>query len=237
MSESQVPWHWDAHGRAALRNAISEPRFSTYLLKAGGEIDYAFALYLYNMRLAEAFLMPLNIIEVTLRNAIDGMFVRRFGHDWPMDDSFRDKVLDIKGRPSLERGRIWAGGSRNQFVARISFEFWVNLFRSDYGWIWRVELNRVFPFLQKGIGRGDIFDAFLRINRFRNRVAHHEPIFYYDINSVYAEMGSLIDGISPHAGDWMRRHSTIPNVVRMKPKINAITNAEYKGHKPPECDN
>src|SRR5690606_39563904 len=70
-SESQVPYPYTVEQLQAIRASISEPRFATYLKKGGNHQEYALALYLYNARVAKAFLYPLNVAEVTLRNAVD----------------------------------------------------------------------------------------------------------------------------------------------------------------------
>ena len=82
MAESQVPFPYLPAQMQAIRASISEPRFATYLAKGGNHDEYAMALYLYNARVAKAFLYPLNVAEVTLRNAVDGILVGRFGVSW-----------------------------------------------------------------------------------------------------------------------------------------------------------
>ncbi len=72
MAESQVPYNYKDTG-ADLINTLSETRFRPYLVSAGRDQDYAFALYLYNARMAKAFLYPLHILEITLRNRINEM--------------------------------------------------------------------------------------------------------------------------------------------------------------------
>lgn len=82
MAESQVPYPYDAATIASLKASLSEPRFATYLTKAAGNETFAFALYLYNARLAKSFLFPLSVAEVTLRNAVDGVLRQLHGDEW-----------------------------------------------------------------------------------------------------------------------------------------------------------
>lgn len=51
------------------------------------------AMYLYNASAAKAFLFPLNVTEVMLRNAIDDILVAKFGVSWHQDANFRDQTL------------------------------------------------------------------------------------------------------------------------------------------------
>lgn len=70
MAESQVPYPYTEDNHSII-SSLSEARFAPYLKNAGFNQHYAFSLYLYNARLSKAFLYPLHILEVTLRNRID----------------------------------------------------------------------------------------------------------------------------------------------------------------------
>ena len=147
MAESQVPFAYLPERLRAIRASISEPRFATYMAKGGNHEEYAFALYLYNARLAKAFLYPLNIVEVTLRNAIDQMLIRRFGDDWPENPSFRQGILSPDGLSALDKGiqRAGAGARRDQVVATLTFDFWGRV----PGRLWSRRRGRRFPVLPK----------------------------------------------------------------------------------------
>ena len=188
--------------------------------RAGNQEEYACALYLYNSRLAKAFLYPLNMCEVTLRNAVDELLVRRFGVAWHSDPSFVDGILTDDGRAALNKGvqRAGAGATRDQVVATLTFDFWSNLFRSDYGDLWRTSVNVVFPRLPRGMSRRDIQQLVRTINAFRNRVAHHEPILDLNVTEVYSQILRLIELRCVETADWVRHHSTIGAVIRTRPR-------------------
>jgi hypothetical protein len=103
MAESQVPYPYQQAQLQAIRVSISEPRFATYLAKGGNHEAYAMALYLYNARVAKAFLYPLNVAEVTLRNAVDGILVGRHGQNWHQDPGFRNQTLMPDGLSTLDK--------------------------------------------------------------------------------------------------------------------------------------
>ena len=218
MEGSQEQWTWDDERRTAVRRSLSEARFRPWLQASGGDVDFAFALYLHNSRLAEAFLFPLHVAEVTLRNAIDSMLERRFGSQWPIDAVFRSAVLTPRSRATLDTAIDRNGGAKNDVVATLTFDFWSNLFRVDYADLWRTEIRRVFPHLPRDGSRKTVQASVRSVNAFRNRVAHHEPILKLDVNAVHAEMGRLVALICPQTSAWMRHHSTVPLVVRARPK-------------------
>jgi hypothetical protein len=107
MAESQVPYPYLQADLQAIRSSVSEPRFFTYLVKGGNHEEYAMALYLYNARVAKAFLFPLNVAEVTLRNAIDSILVTKFGTNWHLDPTFRNTVLtECQARSSCSDANV-----------------------------------------------------------------------------------------------------------------------------------
>ena len=57
---------------AGLEDALSHDWFETYLQWAGRDRERAVELYTLNARLSEALYTPLHIVEVTLRNRIQG---------------------------------------------------------------------------------------------------------------------------------------------------------------------
>lgn len=134
MAESQVPYPNHAHQIAALRVALSEPRFKAYLAKGGNDEGYALALYLYNIRVAKAFMFPLGIVEVTLRNAIDRRFVEIYGADWHKDPSVLSSALTVESLEALNKAISRAGrnADHGQVVAELTFDFWSNLMRPEY---------------------------------------------------------------------------------------------------------
>lgn len=226
MAESQVPYSYEPDRLKAIRASISEPRFATYMKRSGNHAEYACALYLYNARLAKAFLFPLNILEVTLRNAIDEMLVQRFGPEWHADQTFRNTILTPNSCAALDKAMSRAGANapRNQVVATLTFDFWSNLFRSDYGPLWRTTINVVFPRLPRGQSRRDVQRLVKSINEFRNRVAHHEPIFDANVNEIYTQIVRVVDLRCPETARWMRHFSTIGMMIRTRPRLGEAMN-------------
>lgn len=220
MADSQVPYPYLADQVTAIRASISEPRFGAYLYKGGGDVEYALSLYLYNARLAKAFLYPLHVVEVTLRNAIDQYLVSRYGINWPHENAFRDGVLSDPGRANLDKAvtRAGAGASRGQIVSELTFDFWSNLLRPEYHMLWRTGLNIVLPQVRGGIGRHEVQKLAKSINLFRNRVAHHEPILDQNVGDVQKSILELIGLRCVETAAWTKHHSTVAAVMRSRPR-------------------
>jgi hypothetical protein len=230
MAESQVPYPYADGDIDTLGAALSQPRFATYLNKAGGQRELAVALYLYNVRVAKAFLFPLGVVEVTLRNGIDAQLVRRFGVNWPFVADLRDNFLTEGGRMSLvtaiERAQQKLrlnpalDPPKDQVVATLTFDFWSNLLKPEYGDFWRTNLNVVFPHIARGQTRHEVQQLVRDINVFRNRVAHHEPILDLNINATFGQMLQLVNLRCPMTAAWMRHYATVGAVVRTRPRAD-----------------
>lgn len=219
MAESQVPYPNEPLQVQSIRSSLSEPRFGAYLTKGGGDVGYALALYLYNARLAKAFLFPLHVVEVTLRNAMDAMLVARHGLLWHEDAGFR-AVLHPKGATTLDRalGRWGVGASRSQVVAELTFDFWSNLLRAEYGDLWRTTLTTVFPNLVRPMNRHDVQSMARAVNRLRNRVAHHEPILDANVPEILSTIFDLLGLRCGETAQWTRHHTTVGAVLRTRPR-------------------
>src|SRR5271166_2611866 len=229
MAESQALYSYDATNLGALRAAVSDPRFGTYMRQAGFDAQYAFALYLFNARMAKAFLFPLHMAEIVLRNAIDEVLCVMFGPYWHLNPSFRN-VLMPGGVKALQRAidRVFADKGpnqpRGQIVATLTFDFWSNLFRPEYDRpIWQTNLHAMLPNLSHTKSRHDVQNQVKGINRFRNRVAHYEPILGTNFTDVHGSIIDLIASRSQLAANWTKHHSTFTAALRTRPgKSGAI---------------
>lgn len=220
MAESQVPYPNHPHQIAALRTALSEPRFATYLAKGGNDERYALALYLYNVRVAKAFMFPLGVAEVTLRNSIDTQLVALYGSDWHRDAYFRGSVLTAESLTALDKAISRAGvnAARGQVIAELTFDFWSNLLRPTYGSFWRTNLNIIFPNIPRGLSRRDVQAIVRDINIFRNRVAHHEPVLDLNITDIHAKIVHLVALQCGETAAWLKHHSTLSTAIRTRPR-------------------
>ncbi|RWM21120.1 hypothetical protein [Mesorhizobium sp.] len=166
----------------------------------------------------------MNVAEVTLRNAVDGILVGRFGPTWHQDAAFRQQTLSADGLATLDKAMQKAGANalRDQVIAMLTFDFWSNLFRPEYGALWRTTVNIAFPHLKHGETRREIQNLVRPINAFRNRVAHDEPVLDMNVTDIHAKIVRLVELRCAETAAWMKHHSTLGAVVRSRPRTEMV---------------
>ena len=223
MAESQADYHYDDAGMSVIRDTISAPRFAPYMASASNDMRHAFGLYLYNARLAKAFLYPLQMVEVTLRNAVAEALVGSFGDNWPNEPRFaawlqqggHDAIAKADRRLVTAKG---PGYPVSQLVATLTFDFWSHLLRDEYERpFWQRHFRTVLPHVPAGTLRRDVHRTVKAVCNFRNRIVHHEPILGANAPAILNDIMTLIGFRCPTTADWTRHHTTVGTVIGTKP--------------------
>jgi hypothetical protein len=206
----------------ALEPTLSQARLGTYLLAAGHDPQRALAFYQWNTQLGEAFHLPIQAVEVALRNRINVVFVSKFGPEWWQDQRFlliADQrqiaaIDEVKKRIS-KRGQNTVTG---QIVAGLSFGFWVSMLDARHNQIvWSQALATGFPDLPAGKLRKHLQQESREIANFRNRIWHHEPIFRADITAEYSRCMKVLGWLCRYKLSWVKPQCKVMSVVRAKP--------------------
>lgn len=216
MAESQTPYNYGL-GEVELTESLSPSRLSTYMKAAGFNSEYAFKLYLYNARLSKAFLFPIHILEVTLRNRMHKIFSGMFSPNWPYDTGFK-ALLTPESLSSLDKAISRSkSGPVESIVAELTFDFWSNLFRREYGAaVWETKLGTLFPGAR--YKRTDVQRIVSKINHLRNRIAHHEPIISLNASALHTLILEILEAMCTSTAEWVKHHSTLNQTIRTKPK-------------------
>ena len=205
-----------------LKPVISEERLGTYLIAAGFDVDRALKLYVWNALIGEAFHLPIQAVEVGLRNRVSFAFANTFGTDWWKDDQFLAMLDEDRGADlRLVRQRIRnrkLSPVTGQVVAGLSFGFWVGMLHKRYNPpLWSRKLRQAFPSLPPDRSRASLAVAAGRVATLRNRIWHHEPIIKRDLSAEYGAVMTLLDWISPEKAAWIRPYCRVPHLLRQKP--------------------
>ena len=114
--------------------------------------------------------------------------------------------MTVAWRPSGYRTKLRPDvGRSGDVVAELKFAFWVGLpsAQSD-ATPWRRAICKGF---QTGSGRkrSDVHGRFNMLRRFRNRIAHHEPVFRRDLSVDHAEILEAIGWVQGRRSHAPRR--------------------------------
>ena len=205
-----------------LRPVISDARLSTYLTAAGFDEDRALALYLWNVQIGEAFHLPIQAVEVALRNRIHAAMSQRFGRTWWQDAGLAAE-LDMERTADLAqvlrriRNRKLSLDS-GQVVAGLSFGFWVGMLQKRYNPpLWAGRLHHAFPDYPVDRNHATMARTAGRVAWLRNRIWHHEPLIGHDLSAEYGNVMTLLGWLSAPKAQWIRANSRVPGLLRQKP--------------------
>lgn len=188
-----------------LQTAFSPERLGRYLEWAGGNPAGALRLYTLNAQLSEALYIPLQALELSLRNRVHDAMSLHYGPAWLLGEPSclrgkqKQKVRRALDDLSLNR----KPHTPEQIVSTLSFGFWTALLGRDYEQLWRETLHRIARKPNgKSIGRKDLSGPLTTTRKLRNRIAHHEAILHYDLTRHHADMRRIIGWLSAEAEQW-----------------------------------
>ena len=215
-----------------VREWLGGPRFGRYLTAAAGDPGRALALYEWNSHLAAAAARVVGHFEVALRNAYDEQLSARF-LNWAADPSSglfglesgrRDnrepqQRLNAGSVAKLGAARAGLGGSpsHGQVVAAMDFGFWTQLTAKERTeTLWAPMLSRAYP---GHVTRGEAHRLVVNVNRFRNRLAHNEPVFSTKTGLIarMEDAETVFRMLRPEAAEWVRQHSDVPRLIARCP--------------------
>lgn len=206
----------------AIYRAISPERIGKYLIAAGHDPHRAMLFYIWNARIGEAFHLPIQGVEVALRNCINAALIAQFGTKWWLNPAYQ-KLIDHDRTSDLDavRRRIRHRKQKEdigQIVAGLSFGFWVGMLQPRYNPVlWSRQIRTAFPYLPDGKGRKSLAKAAGEIASLRNRISHHEPLIARDLSRDYKLVMDMMDWLCPDKREWIAPYCRVPMVIREKP--------------------
>lgn len=217
---------------------LSAPRYRRYLGVAGGDHGLALETYLWNSRVAAAGIADLGHLEVALRNAYDRALSR--AHlDWSIDDQSqvfrREQGVERariqqqrRNKASLERisdarRGLSSAPKHGEVVAALTFGFWMNLTVPERtATFWNPMLHHAFP---KRTKRAWVHGLVARTVKFRNRLAHNEPVFSTrtGLEERLDDVRELFQLLDPGVFQFVAAHSMVGEALRACPKPGLTT--------------
>lgn len=212
----------------ALRKAFSEERLTKYKAAYCGPADPSgdycgYGLYIWNSKLAAACFTSIHVMEVVLRNAIAEACEAKYGANWMYAHSFHnslkqnsyDELYDLTDGFSVA---ITTG----KLIPELTFFFWQGLLAArHYNRLWKGRLFNIFPSAvrlhneQESLKK--LHDAVEHVRLFRNRIAHHEPIFNRNISSDMNFVKTIVKARSHVVNSWLSEFDEVPAILKAKP--------------------
>ncbi len=171
-----------------LLKLVSEPRLTyyEYYLNCKTPAEKLSAYFAYQ-ELSSYFLPIIQLIEISMRNAIDMELVKKFGCDWysiiPQSETSKQLVAYAKSKLPNQP-------DRNDVICRLTLGFWIYMLDAEYRntqlscYIWSDDVQKnVFPLAYNILNPKTrmsvkaIFDDMQKVLELRNRLFHHEPIW------------------------------------------------------------
>lgn len=218
----------------AVERSISAERLSGYLRAAGGDHLAGIRLYETNTQLSGVLYCVLQGLEICLRNAIHRVFSSGYGPSWydcipVLQYPLPDRLAEAK-RSISRQGKLLTPG---RVVSELSLGFWTALIGRKYEKsLWVPHLHRVFPNALRSIdaesprrqkaamlSRADIAKRMESIRQFRIRIAHHEPILHFQLDSEYGNILEATSWICPVTAAWIETTTAFPNEFVRRPGL------------------
>lgn len=219
----QLPIEPDEAQFTAILKAVHDDRIDRFLPAAAGSREDAFRLYLWNCGLCEAFYLPLHFAEIAVRNAINGHLINRFGENW-----FENRALignmDPKRQAEFgelldaERARHGDKMTCHHLVSEMSFGFWQHLLTKRFGRVvWAPGIKTAFPHLPNSMDRQEVHDRIETVRKWRNRIAHHKPIFDRGPSAKLQETLQLIHWVCHDVATWVTAATKVTVAIQLRP--------------------
>jgi hypothetical protein len=210
---------------AAIRAALSEPRFGTYLTATSGDEARAVALYGWNARISAALMLPAHFAEVATRNPAADALEAVYSSRWPWDPPF-ERSLPSSSGPAYNprRDLVQTRGHHSttgKVIAELKFAFWQKMFTARHDpAVWDPHIRSAFPNapgMTPAQVRRRVYEDLEQIRRMRNRIAHHEPIFTRTHSDDLRRMIELVEMRSPDTARWVRAMEDVSAVIAQRP--------------------
>jgi hypothetical protein len=213
---SSMPFTYSPTALDGLDSLLTTPRLSRYLAVCNGDRQRAIQLYEYNTRVSEAMYGLIQPLEIAFRNSIHQVLT----HDLKRPDWYDMGILQTPELESISAARssLWRwkkAESPDRIIAELMFGFWVKLLNKNYEKsLWVTHLHKCFPYGPKP-DREKTHERFIKIRDLRNRIAHHEPIFFKNLETEYTRVLTSIEWICPVTACWVRSTHSISRLNKM----------------------
>lgn len=231
-------WHTHVMPDQWIDNWLGASRFQRYINECGGDRSRALQLYEWNVEFGQALMHDIAHFEVALRNSYDQAITAKWKSSthWILHAEspavlpiWRTKTVrgikrgsdvNFLNRKAVDKAISLCGHSAatpGKVIAELTFGFWRQFTtKAMEKAVWVPYLHTAFP---PGTNRHSVDGTIEAVNKLRNRIAHHEPLFTRTLDPavVHAEMIACLGLLQPDVQNHVLRTSQVNAVLARKP--------------------
>jgi hypothetical protein len=199
-----MPFVYSNDALNLMDRTVTRDRLTRYLIAAKGDRCRALILYERNTYLSEGLYGVIQPLEVAVRNAIhqvmetDTARADWYDHIPSLELAEQNSIAQAKANIAKQRNAVIP----SRVIAELNFGFWTRLIAARYEKaLWVRHIYRAFPNMRPP-DRKTVFHRLDAIRELRNRVAHHEPIFYRPLGQDYKQIVEALRWICPATAAW-----------------------------------
>ena len=212
-------------------SVISSVRLKDYLVECEGDVEKSVRLYIWNTAVSASFYGALQMLEVTLREALIIQLYNQYGEGWY--DTVESTLDPYTCKQIKKCSRELDGDLRlSNFLdvtSTLSFGFWESLINpqieksekisiSEFERLtWRPALRSAFPNVDSS-ERGIITEPIRKMKHLRDQIAHHKPIFKRNLDADYQTILQILGWMSLESRLWVEELCRVPEVLAIRNK-------------------
>lgn len=221
---------------SALLQRLSPARMKPYLAAVDDDKTAAMDLYLWNCAAGAALWESLGHVEVAIRRAVDVALTQRHERLKRDDDDWlwhSDVARELGSRSQedieVAHDRAKGAAERHNYVlttdhvvAELNFGFWRFLFAKQRENCIGSAIRGAFPNAPAAVRGSDLSDLNRIVSRLydlRNRIAHHEPIWWTHLQYRHDEVLRILGYIDTDLRGFVAAQSRFPAVYESKPAV------------------
>ena len=206
-----------------IGKCLSFERVGRYLPDAGGDFQRAFRLYIYNIKLCEAFYAPMNMTEIVFRNAISTGLTNKYGADGHIKSGALYRNLNKVGKRSIDKATLDSMKGHgvvtlDHIITSLPLGFWVEMLKTwGPNMLRQQDINLAFPSLPNTLTKKDMHKKAKSFQKFRNKIFHHNAIFDRKPIKEYHNMRDIVGWTCKDSLWLMGQISNPVEIVNRKP--------------------
>ena len=222
----QPPYSVVPHSLSAIESTISPARLHRYLPSTSVDKNLALRTYVWNARLCEALYLPVQIAEITIRNAIFKAVEKHYGSACFNNTAFIQNLPDrlrreLEATKKKEQKTYGSKTTNNHIISGLSFGFWVQLLTKKFdNHLWPQHFPTSFPQLPPGVTREALHTKANDLRLFRNRIAHHKPVFDRSPSKEFNSLLELTGWVCEETKWLIKQTNRVSRTINQRPKVH-----------------